>query len=325
MMRYVLIGNYGVGNLGDEALKDFFLTEFPDIEWKVVSACPEQGEFPRLPAGVRSLFTPWWRTIGVIRKSDGVVFGGGSLFTDTESLYACFIWWWHARVARLFGKKIILAFQGIGPFRTRAGERLARATVRTASHVSVRDKGSYDRVKSWVAPASRSPKGEGSNKKVVQTFDPIFALIQNKKSELSTQKLLVVIPRMNSDDKFRERVRSMIGEGSWDAVRILSFQSGNTAERMVCMDIRKKCDVPAEVVAISTLVQLVREVGGATRVLAQRYHGALAALALKKDLEIVPQGEGDKLSSLLGIQNPDELIALVNRGVEALRNALRKA
>ncbi|MBI5155969.1 hypothetical protein HZA45_01700, partial [Candidatus Peregrinibacteria bacterium] len=97
-MRCVLIGNYGTGNFGDEALRSYFLKSFPEIEWQVVSARPTADELPRLPAGPRSLFTTkWFRTIKALRHCDAVVFGGGTLFTDSESVFACFLWWLHVR------------------------------------------------------------------------------------------------------------------------------------------------------------------------------------------------------------------------------------
>ena len=166
-MRALLIGNYGVGNWGDDALRDYFLTAFPEIEWTVVSASarpPVRPErtipiVPRLPLGFRSLFRPWWRTLRAIARTDAVVFGGGSLFTDSESLFACFLWGMHACVARFFHRPVFLASQGIGPFRTRLGEGIARSVALRSAFLSVRDTASMARVETW-----------GLNKKCIQ-FD----------------------------------------------------------------------------------------------------------------------------------------------------------
>jgi len=74
-MRLLLVGNYGVGNLGDEALKEYFLTRFPEIDWIVVSANPRTGEVARLPMGIRSFFwLRWMATLRAYREADGVVF-----------------------------------------------------------------------------------------------------------------------------------------------------------------------------------------------------------------------------------------------------------
>ena len=56
-------------------------------------------------------------------------------------------------------------------------------------------------------------------------------------------------------------------------------------------------------------------------VLSERYHGALAALVLEKPLEIVSQGEGDKLNSLqsFDLQKAEQDLAM---GEQELRNVL---
>ena len=83
-MKCLLVGNFGVGNLGDEALKDYFLQEFSTVDWTVVSADPQgEKEVARLPGGVRSLLKlQWFKTLFAYRSCDAIVFGGGSLFTD---------------------------------------------------------------------------------------------------------------------------------------------------------------------------------------------------------------------------------------------------
>ncbi|MCF7844499.1 MAG: polysaccharide pyruvyl transferase family protein [Kiritimatiellales bacterium] len=308
-MHLVLIGNYGVGNLGDEALKDYFLQRFPDIEWAVLSANPVEGEFWRLPAGLRSFFKPWWRTVGAIRKSDGIVFGGGSLFTDTESVFACILWWWHAFVARIFRRKIHLAFQGIGPFKTRIGGWCARWVVARAASISVRDKESFDRIERWE-----------KNTIVVQTSDPVIALIKAKNITSSSNNVLIIIPRKNSSDRFINRVCEWSHERDWDALRILSLQSEDIGEQKMCERIKEICGRDIEVHSVNTLRDLSNEIAQGSMVISQRYHGALAAIALGKNYEVVEQQEGDKLASVRG-ENQEDLLRLVSEGAEALRNA----
>lgn len=317
-VQYLLVGNYGVGNFGDEALKEYFLTTFPDVEWRVLSARPEEGEYPRLPFGFRSLFSPWWRTIGALRRSDGLVFGGGTLFTDIESVRACLIWWWHAFVAWMLGKKIILAFQGIGPFKVgagppsrfalrRAGEWCARWTVARAVFVSVRDAASARRVETWK-----------KNTKVIQTCDPVFSLLKAKSGDRGAQKLLVIIPRKNSPVAFTERAAQLQKTGEWKEVRILSFQPDDPQEYSLCMRLAGETGV---VVPVRTIGDLRGELSAASFVLTQRYHGAVGALALGVPFEVVPQGEGDKLAGLAGMLKGDA-VALAAAGEGALRSAL---
>jgi len=315
-MRYLLIGNYGVGNIGDEALREYFFHSYSDVDWTVVSAHPRRGEVPRFPLGVRSLLRPWWRTFHALHGSDGVVFGGGTLFTDVESVYACVLWWWHAFIARLFGKQVHLAFQGIGPFRTSLGERLARSVVASAATVSVRDLHSFERVKHW-----------RMNKKIILTFDPVISLIHEEKIDRETKNVFVIIPRGNSDASFIKQADDSFKEGHFDRAVILSLQPGNSDEERLCEKLRSRLGVRAAVLPVRTLQELVQAIASGSQVLCQRYHGALVALALKKPVSIVPQETDDKLSALrqLATQSLDRatLLSLVRDAEDALRSALR--
>lgn len=304
-----------MGNLGDEALKEYFLKSFPEVEWVVVSAKPQRGEYPRLPAGIRSLIRPWWKTLWVLKKSDGIVFGGGSLFTDVESSFACILWWWHAFIARFFFKPIYLVFQGVGPFETKVGEWCARWVVARARFISVRDANSYDCVSSWK-----------KNTKVVRTIDPVISLIQAEKTMAEQKNVIIAIPRKNSGSAFKKSFEEVTKSKQWDEVRILSLQPDDGSEKSVCESLKGASQTPAEVVPIKSLKELSKEVSNGSFVLTQRYHGALAAVALCKDFEVVSQGEGDKLASLQEILSDgvhkEDLIHLVKVGEDALKGAI---
>ncbi|MBU0458007.1 polysaccharide pyruvyl transferase family protein [Patescibacteria group bacterium] len=304
-MSYLLIGNYGVGNLGDEALKDYFLMQYPQASFKVISANPVEGEVPRLPCGFRSIFKPWWKTLNALRKSRGMVFGGGSLFTDIESPRACLIWWWHAFVARLFGKKIYLTFQGIGPFKTGVGEWCARWVVKRSVFISVRDNLSFDRIKDWK-----------KNTNVVQTCDPIISLINNENPESCSQNILIVIPRNNSSESFLEALMDIKQRGR-DQIRFLSLNPASGKELELCTRMSMSLGMETEIIPIKTLGELIAEISKGKTVLTQRYHGALVAIALGKEVQIVMQGEGDKLSALKNIDR-SKILELYTRGEEAL-------
>lgn len=310
-MRLLLIGNYGVGNLGDEALKEYFLAAFPDAEWTVVSARPAPGECPRLPMGIRSFLLPWWRTLRAYRMCDAVIFGGGSLFTDTESLFACVLWWWHACVTRFYGKPVYVAFQGIGPFRHRIGEWFTRHVVRMASFISVRDTFSQKQLNLW-----------NLNTKIILTFDPVFTLFDKYKYNNCSKKVFILIPRLNTSATFRDLAVERARSGGFDAVRILSLQPESADEQRTCAQLARATG--GMVVPIRSLDDLGSEVCAATFVLAQRYHGALAALALGRDFAVVPQREGDKLSVLRDLKGHEEQCRrCVREGEDALRGALR--
>ncbi len=307
-MRYVLIGNYGVGNLGDDALKQYFLERFPEVEWCVLSAHPQHGELVRLPAGIRSFLNfSWLKTLKAIKSADGVVFGGGSLFTDAESFFACFLWWWHVFICRFFRKKIHFAFQGVGPFKTKLGEWISRRALRSATSISVRDSASFERVKSW-----------NLNTKVIQSFDPVYSLIKSKKEDDRTQNIFIVIPRNNSPVSFVNRAKEIGESKEWNHVQILSLQSDNSSEKKLCQEVQSALP-NATVHPVESIGELVSYIQDASFVLSQRYHGALVALALGKEFEVLPQEEDDKLSQLVTFMGKEEECErLILEGVDAL-------
>lgn len=320
-MRFLLVGNYGVGNLGDEALKEYFLRAFSQVEWQVLSSNPHGTELPRFPAGVRSFFGfQWIKTLRALWHSDGVVFGGGSLFTDAESWQACWLWWCHAFWAWLFQKKIILAFQGVGPHHTWLGKVLTRWVVQRAVYISVRDELSLARVKTWQSKAE-----------LIQSFDPVFSRIHMKEYDVTANGTLVIIPRKNSDALLQTVVQELLQADRWQKVCCISMQPGDPQERKYILELRESVHQECEVVEVRTLDQLVTAVSQGSFVLSQRYHGALVAMALGRELQVVPQAEKDKIASIQRIianiplhSRKQYLADLVQAGESSLQKILSK-
>jgi polysaccharide pyruvyl transferase WcaK-like protein len=307
-MRCLLIGNFGVSNLGDEALKDYFLERYPNVDWKVVSGSPKgPQDTPRLPTGIRSLFMlKWLKTLQEYRRCDAIVFGGGSLFTDAESVRACLLWWVHALPARVFRKPIHLAFQGIGPFKSRLGWWLTLSVCRSAATISVRDSLSYGRLRS-----------RGLSKKCVQSCDPIYSLFKANKSSKCSQNVLIVIPRNNSSVKCATAARLAFQSTSWDDVRVLSMKPDDESEIRYCQSLIDTELNGATLVEVRSIEEILQNIADSGLVVSERYHGALAALVLGKKVEIVSQTDGDKLSSL-SFDSLQDWDALLKSGEELL-------
>lgn len=338
MRRYLLVGNYGVGNVGDEALKEYFLARFPEVEWIVVSAKPALGlssnstvEVPRLPLGFRSLCTPWWQTVRAYWQCDGVVFGGGSLFTDAESVWAPFLWFGHAALAVFFRRPLFLAFQGIGPFRTRGGEWLARWVLWRAVFLSVRDTLSLARVERWKL-----------YKKCILSFDPVFSRIGNgiqlcssfsaMPDDSGRSKFLLIIPRGNPSKEFHRRMAEVQKEcmNPLSPAPLLvrtcpTCRSFGRADVHPGGPLRQERGVSSvRVVEPASFRELCEAVSSASFLLTQRYHAGIAALALGVPFETVPQVPGDKLDALnLEDRDRARLEDRVRVGGEELRKALQ--
>jgi polysaccharide pyruvyl transferase WcaK-like protein len=310
-MKLLLVGNYGVQNLGDEALRQSVMRRFPEHAWTIVSAKPSApNEVPRLPCGFRSFFHPWWRTIMAYVRSDAVVFGGGSLFTDHESMFAPLLWWVHASVARVLRKPLLCAFQGIGPLSTSLGLFLTRSVIEHASYVSVRDPASFARIRSW-----------SMRTEPVLSFDPALTLF----SEYTAARVpgrLVLIPRSNSTEAFIQAATEEM-QGQWEEVTVILMHATdadrNAADRLKRVTRRKAVTV----LEPTNVQEFLRAVSGASFVLSQRFHGALAALAMGTTYHVLPQVPGDKLSMLREPGELTDLFALVEEGMKTLAEALQ--
>ncbi|HLD08282.1 MAG TPA: polysaccharide pyruvyl transferase family protein [Candidatus Peribacterales bacterium] len=293
-MRYLLVGNYGVRNAGDEALREYFLRRYPEVSWQVLSARPREGELPRFPAGIRSLLSLMWlRTVFALSRSNGIVFGGGSLFTDGESLQACIVWIVPVLFARLLRKPYFLAFQGLGPFRTSLGEKISRYAFAHASYVSLRDTASAERSVLWK-----------KNTEVVQSFDPTISLMKNKNPTFRSKNLFVFIPRFSTEwnpkilRKFVEGFERLRKEGF--EIRILSMQSHHSGERRLTEKLSHLLSTPVRETV--TMDEVLEEFKDATCIITQRYH-AIVAAAIVSGIPFLAlrQFKGDKLDALAGM------------------------
>lgn len=315
-MKCLLVGNYGEQNLGDEALKNYMLHAFQDIEWSVLSSHPQKGEFPRLPGGIRSFLRfDWLQTLQAYRRTDAVVFGGGSLWTDVESVYACMLWTLHAALAYWYKKPVFLAFQGIGPFHKSISVTLTRWVVGRATFVSVRDHASYMRLQEWGVLD------------VCETFDPLFVFMQRLAPPREDRGVFVIIPRHTSTQKLVDEAAAYIRLHAVGAIHILSMQPDHPSEQEYIETLQKELPAPSVIIPIHTIQDLLQELAGSMHVLTQRFHGALAALAIGAPQTIMPQSEGDKLSELLQwihghSAHAGELSTRVEKGEETLRRSL---
>lgn len=288
-----------------------------DYNLKVVSSTQGVDTLPRLPFGFRSFLRPWWKTVWAIAKSRGLIFGGGTLFTDTESISACMMWWMYVATARLFSRPVFLAFQGVGPFRTRLGEWIARSVFSSAKFISVRDEQSLARVRLW--HPSTAP---------VLTFDPAFVRFQQAEQRGLGKRVLALIPRHNSGEAFMRACQEVMTAGSWDTLRII-LMDPNPTEFSIAESIRALPHLSsAEVVPAHSVTAFLASVSDATFIVAERFHGLLGATALHIPFRLVSTHQGDKFSTLARFSSgvpadTEDLVTLVKRGESALLLALK--
>ncbi|MBP3361985.1 MAG: polysaccharide pyruvyl transferase CsaB [Clostridia bacterium] len=180
-MKQILIsGYYGFGNSGDDAL---LLSIIKDFERKglkdrvvVLSYRPEETE---REYGVKAVsrMNPFAVFLSIL-KARLFISGGGTLIQDGTSTKSLLYYLSLIRLAKLFGKKVMLYANGIGPVRKKSNRRLCKKVLNRVDAITVRDKKSLSELEALgiTVPEIRL------------TADPVFLLEKDESVDELLQK-----------------------------------------------------------------------------------------------------------------------------------------
>ena len=168
MSKILLSGYYGFANAGDEAMLTAIVSalrrEIPDVEITVLSGNPA---VTAAKYQVKSLNR--FDALGflrVLRHTDLLLSGGGSLLQDVTSSKSLFYYLSVIFAGKLMGKKVMLFAQGIGPIKSSLARILTKWVCNSVDIMTVRDDGSSEELKSM---------GVHQNK-IIVTADAVFSL-----------------------------------------------------------------------------------------------------------------------------------------------------
>ena len=130
--KILLAGYYGFGNLGDDILLETYLARLrPRFDVSVL-----------LPGQPVDRWSPR-AVVRAVANTDILLFGGGGIFQDKTGSLGLAYYLSLILLARLFGKRVVLLGQGIGPL-SPFGLPLTRAVLRLAEKITVRDAASLE-------------------------------------------------------------------------------------------------------------------------------------------------------------------------------------
>ena len=168
-MKNVLIsGYYGSKNGGDEAMLAAILETLrgldEEINFTVISLTPEYTKKRHNVDAVAWLNV--WAIIKKIFSADLLISGGGSLLQNVTSRRSLYYYLGIIFLAKIFGKKVMLYAQGIGPIRGTLAHKLMNWIVNRVNLITVRDKGSLEELK----------RLKITKPKIFCTADPVLAI-----------------------------------------------------------------------------------------------------------------------------------------------------
>ncbi len=194
-MKIFLIGWFGAGNMGDEAIllsellflraqikeAEFYILSFdPDRTRRLTDGIPEVKRILRMGAKGNVMKSDFSGIFKAFKEVDLVVIGGGGIFQDLYNHYPIPFFSAMAFLSRLNRKRLVLYCVGIGPVSTFGGKILCRYTANAAEFISVRDAESKSLLREF-----------GVSKDIHLSADPVFLLdpVVNEKTGKAIQML----------------------------------------------------------------------------------------------------------------------------------------
>lgn len=173
----VISGYYGFNNIGDEAVLSSIVTalrkHIPDVHITVLSNAPSQT---KALYGVDAVDRWQIKEIAkVIKASDLLISGGGSLLQDTTSNKVIPYYLGIVKIALWYKKPVVFYSQGVGPVAKGLGKWLIKTIGNKVSKIFVRDEGSKALLES--IGVKKAP--------ITVTIDPVLGI--KVKSELVHQ------------------------------------------------------------------------------------------------------------------------------------------
>ena len=269
-MRVLISGYYGYGNGGDEALLVTLLQMLPpEVEPVVLSAQPAVTE--RL-YGVRTCDRWRWGDIGwELRRSQGFLWGGGSLIQDSTSWVSPLYYLGLMLLAQGLGRQTVAWAQGIGPLRRRWVRGLAGYVFRRCTQVSVRDAPAAEQLQRWGRSGLLAP-------------DPVWALPDQPYpplSDLPAPRMAVIVrPHRWLTPVWRETMTKALQQfqqatGVW--VVLLPFQPAT--DMALATELQQALGAQTTILQPEHPAQLKGVMRGIELVVTMRYHGLVMGAA----------------------------------------------
>ncbi len=189
-MKILISGYYGSKNGGDEAMLAAMLEVLREMDSNisatVISLNPEYTKKRHKVDAVK-----WLDIFSIIKKilaADLLISGGGSLLQNVTSRRSLYYYLGIIFLAKIFGRKVMLYAQGIGPIRGAFAQKLMTLIINRVDLITVRDVGSLEELKNL--KINRPP--------IFCTADPVLAI---KPVPLEFGKKILQRHKISSDKK----------------------------------------------------------------------------------------------------------------------------
>lgn len=287
--KIVISGYYGFNNSGDEAVLQALITALReqgkqagiDVQPIVLSASPADTA---AHYGVEAVHRMRPREVwSAIKRSDGLISGGGSLLQDVTSWRTVPYYLAILRMAQSVGKPTFIYSQGVGPIQRRLFHPLLRSVLNRCRYVSVRDTES-------AAFLRRLGVRDDKQREIHVVPDPVMGLAGRMRKVRPADRLPVIgvsLRFWNADrsdlDAVAEALNRVCAKRAV-TVRFLNFHlpADVEAARYVADRLKhddKRADGGLPMIGESDPLAMIRQVGDCDHVLGMRLHSLIYAAA----------------------------------------------
>ncbi len=286
--KLVMSGFYGFDNQGDDAILESIITEFkrqdPNINITVLSNNPKKTS---MIYGVKSVyrFNPI-KLYKILKKSDMLVSGGGSLLQDITSSRSLWYYILVINLAKKLGKKVIVYANGIGPINKKLNRKLTTKVLDKVDLITLRDE---DSVK------YTNDLGIDSTKLLLRS-DPVFLLKPNMEEAknvianmgITDDFMIINLRPWRSENNYIEILKRVIKELVKQSKKILLLPMHTKQDLPLLKEIynsfEKNVFLLEQEIPVTTLLGIMKL---SKLVIAMRLHGLIyASSVLTKNIAL---------------------------------------
>ncbi|MFA6305914.1 MAG: polysaccharide pyruvyl transferase family protein [Candidatus Gracilibacteria bacterium] len=329
-MKYVVTGNYGAKNLGDEMILQGMIEMLKKADASAEIDVLEGDE--KFPAGFSStakwIFGGGKSTKEKVKNCDYFILGGGGLFGGL-SQYANIIWWSQAMHAYRYKKPVLMLGQSVGKIKNKYIRKLVKNIFNKSELISVRDTKSKENLKEM-----------GVTKKIVIVPDLAFASekhgggqqlsLSGMEADFVPSKDVIISLRQmkNLSESFKIQIARFVQwltEEEKMNVKFVNFQTGKVDNDEILHDEIKKIigDNSTEIISPKSTQEAIKLFENAHFALCMRLHSIITAMQTNTPFTAINYAE--KIENFMDYMGAKEnLLDIKNLSFESLKNLYKK-
>lgn len=271
--KVLIIGYYGSKNAGDEALLKSTIDllnkayDKPDITAITYSVKDTENTH-----GIKGISrNKYMDIVKGLMNSDILVGGGGSMLQNVTSNRSLYYYLAILMLAKLFGKKVVLLGNGLGPLKNSMAAKTTIKILKSLDHIVLRDEVSYEFLKNH------------DLENIHLGNDLAFSLNIHKKSDTVPRRVIINLRNWFYEEKFLDTMVEFLEYlviNEYEVI-LLPFQKGNDDKVLLKIKDRVKKD-SIKYLDDLDIEDIILQISSGEVFIGMRLHGLIFSAILNK-------------------------------------------